>query len=356
MSFFSKKYFGIDIYDNSIKIMELSGNSISANLATYSSLDLQPDIVKNGQVINQNLLTQAIKQALSNAKPKKISNVNCIFALPESKLILTHIRIPKSTDPKNFSKTILEKVQETIPFQAKDLYFDYKIVLTYKDYYEILFTGVQKGILDEFITSLQQAGLKVSIVDFESACLIRSLIANCNMNDAYAIIDIGGRTTIATIYDFCNIRFSDNMPIAGNEFTQAIISKWNLSFQEAEEFKKTYGLDPMVEEGKVMLVLQEPMQELINSIKKDINFYQGKTGRKISKIILCGGSSDMPKIVDYFYKNLNIKTELGNPFLKIKTNEQISSKIDYTTVAGLALRGLEKKPIESGINLLKNIK
>jgi len=355
MSIFGKKYFGIDIYDNSIKVMELSGNFNSANLATFGSLDLQPDIVENGQVVNQNLLTQAIKQALADAKPKKISTTNCIFALPESKLILTHVKIPKKTDPKNFSKTILEKVQETIPFQAKDLYFDYKIVLTYKNYYEILFTGVQKEILDGFITSFAQAGLKVKIVDFESACLIRSLIANCNMNDAYAIIDIGGRTTIATIYDFCNIRFSDNIPIAGNEFTQAIITKWNLSFQEAEEFKKTYGLDPMVEEGKVMLVLQEPIQGLINAIKKDINFYQGKTGRKISKAILCGGSSEMPKIVDYFSKNLNIRTELGNPFLKIKASNQIS-KIDYTTVAGLALRGLESKSFESGINLLKNIK
>ncbi len=356
MSIFGKKYFGIDIYDNSIKIMELTGNSNAANLASYSNLDLQPDTVKNGQVINQNLLSQAIKQVFSTAQPKKISTANCIFALPESKLVLTHIKVSKKTDPKILSKTILEKVQETIPFQTNELYFDYKTILDYKDSYEILFAGVLKKVLDEFIVAFKSAGLKIEIVDFESACLIRSLIANCNMNDAYAIVDIGGRTTIATIYDFCNIRFSDNIAIAGNEFTQAIISKWKLSYQEAEEFKKIYGLDPMVEEGKVLLVLQKPIQELINSIKKDINYYQGKTGRNISKVILCGGSSQMPKLVDYFYKNLNIKTEIGNPFLKIKTNNQINGGIDYTTVAGLALRSLEKNPIESGINLLKNIK
>lgn len=355
MSIFSKKYFGIDIYDNSIKLMELSGNSNAASLASYSSLELQPDIVKNGQIINQNLFIQAIRQAFANAQPKKISTTSCVFALPESKLILSHIKIPKKTDPKNLSKTILDKVQETIPFQANELYFDYKTVLDYKDNYEILFTGVQKKILDEFISVLKQAGLKIEIVDFESNCLVRALIASCNMNDAHAIIDIGGRTTITTIYDFCNIRFSDNIAIAGNDFTQAIISKWNLSYQEAEEFKKTYGLDPMVEEGKVMLVLQKLIQELINSIEKDINYYQEKTGRKISKIILCGGSSQMPKIIDYFYKNLNIKTEIGNPFLKIKIDNKINGGIDYTTVAGLALRGLEKNPIESGINLLKNI-
>ncbi len=356
MSIFGKKYFGIDISDNAIKAMELSGSFSSATLNSYGNLDLQTKIIKNGQVVNKKLLTEAIKQAIAQTQPKKISTTSCLFALPESKLILTHVKISKKIQQENLNKEILQKVQEIIPFQLKEIYYDYKTVLDYEDYYEILFAAVQKDILNDFIEVFKNANLDLEIVDFESACMVRSLIGNCNMNDAYAIIDIGGRTTIISIYDYCNIRFTNNISIAGNTFTESIATKWDLSFQEAEEFKKSYGLDPVAEEGKVMLVLQKTIQELLAAVKKDINYYQDKTGRKISKIILCGGSALMPKISDYLAKNINITSEIGNPFTKIKSQQKITDKIFYATVAGLALRGLEKNPHKLGINLLKNIK
>ena len=351
---FKKSYFGIDIYDNAIKIMQLSGKSATAGLRSYSNLELPSKIVDNGKIINKKILIEKIKQAINQAQPKKISIKNCIFALPESQLILSNVKISKKTDKENFDQEILKKIQTTIPFEPSEIYYDYRTILNYKNNYEILFIAVQKNILNDFITVFQNCQLELKIVDFESACLARSLITHCNMNDIYAIIDIGGRTTIVSIYDFCNIRFTHNIPIAGKNFTQAIASKWNLFFQEAEEFKKAYGLDPLVEEGKVHLVLQKSIQQLLDVIKKDIDYYQEKTNRKISKIIFCGGSSQMPKISKYFIKNLDIKTEIGDPFSRIKDKINIPNKIQYAAVAGLALRGLEKKPEKSGINLLNN--
>lgn len=356
MAIFSKNYFGIDIYDNSIKIIELSGNPNSAILKHYNNLNLQPNIVQNGKVINSMLLSKAIQQAIWQAKPQKISTKNCLLALPESNLILAHTKVAKNISDQELAVIILENIQPQIPFNLEDIYYDYKTVLEYKSSLEVLFVGVKKQILDEFILIFKALGLKLDIVDFESACLSRSLIANCNMNETCAIIDIGGKTTIFSIYDFCNISCSNNISIAGDEFTKAIQNKWDLSYQEAEEFKNSYGLDPINEEGKVLLVLEKPIQEILTRIKNNIYKYQEKNNRKITKIILAGGSSQLPKISNYFQKKLNIKTELGNPFLKIKDSLDLKNKIDYATVAGLALRGLEKDPLTSGINLLKNIK
>jgi len=71
---------------------------------------------------------------------------------------------------------------------------------------------------------------------------------------------------------------------------------------------------------------------------------------------LVGGSALLPEADQYLADNLGAEVNLGNPFLKISDPKKLvnlkNKAILFTNVAGLALRGMEKDPLSSDINLL----
>jgi len=120
-----------------------------------------------------------------------------------------------------------------------------------------------------------------------------------------------------------------------------------ISLEKAEKLKRSYGLDPQKEGGRIMLVLQNVLQGILNEIRKTISFYEQKNKRKISKILLCGGSSFLPKLTSYIAVE---KLFTRKEFRKIIETE--FHPVFFANVIGLAKRGLEKNPKTSGINLL----
>ena len=183
-------------------------------------------------------------------------------------------------------------------------------------------------------------------------------------NRAALIVDIGGKITVLTIVESGFIRFSATVSVAGDNFTQAISRKLNIPLVKAEELKINCGLDPNKEKGSIMLILQGVLQEIMNEIKKSISFYEEKSGQKITKILLCGGSSFLPELPVYIEANLGVATKVPDPWegidvenlFKIKKIRDIIETrlhpVFFANVIGLAKRGLEKNPEKIGINLM----
>jgi Tfp pilus assembly PilM family ATPase len=95
----------------------------------------------------------------------------------------------------------------------------------------------------------------------------------------------------------------------------------------------------------------------LEQIKKYIDYYYShgeskhsiSSGRKIKKILLCGGGANLQNIDKFLASELKIPVELGNPWInikekRVKKTQELSyekrnkTSLKYTTVLGLALR------------------
>lgn len=105
-----------------------------------------------------------------------------------------------------------------------------------------------------------------------------------------------------------------------------------------------------------MLILQSVLQDILEEIRKSISFYEKKSKRKIKKVLLCGGSSLLPKLSSYFASNLGIDTQVPDPWEGINVEKSFKKRkphpVFFANVIGLAKRGLEKDPEKAGINLI----
>lgn len=362
---FLKKFpLGLDISDYSIEVLELERKFRKLYLGTYGRVKLEEGIVKDGKILHKEKLKEKIKELLAVTVPRPPEANQVILSLPESKTFLCVFKLPVSLSAKELHSTVESEALKTIPLDPESSCFDFQIVSKKKDTQEVLYAGTLREIVDEYLEVLRGVGLEPLVLDIESCSLARAFENEIMKDGGILIVDIGARTTVLTIFDQDSIRLSAIVPIAGNHFTQVISEELSISLEKAEKLKRSCGLDSEKGEGRVMLILQSVLQDILNEIKKSISFYEQKSKRKIKKILLCGGSSCVPELSSYLASNCGIETEVPDPWEGIDVEELFKKKelrkiiktklhpVFFANVIGLAKRGLEKDPETAGINLI----
>ena len=359
MAIFGKKNpFGLDISDFSIEALQFKKQAGKVAMLAHGRVELEPGIVENGKIVDRERFKEKIKEFLPERKLKRMKTRKVIFSLPESRTFLHIFKLPLDIADEQLSKAIEERALKTIPLEPDKIYFDFQVISRKKSFIEILYVATTKEIVDEYLEVLREAGLEPLVLDIESASLSRAFKNEQVLDGGMLIMDIGARTTVLTLFDKETIRISSIVPIAGNHFSKEIAKKLSVSLEEAEELKKNCGLDGEKEGGRVMFILQEALNDILNEAKGIIRFYEQKEKRVVKKVVLCGGSSLIPKIVSYFSSNLGIETKLGDPSLiypglnKIKAKPAKLHPVLFSNVVGLALRALEEDLESSGINLI----
>jgi len=354
-----KKSVGLDISDYSIEVVSLGGSIKNPRLLSLGRITLEEGIVENGKILNKEKLEKHLKGLIKNPKFGELKTRKIIFSLPESRSFIQIFKIPSDLKKEGEEEEIKSQIAQTIPYPLEALYFDYKIKegINFK---EILLGAVPKKIVNDYLEIFKSCQLQSVILEIESESLARSLIDK--KQKPVLIADIGARTTNFSVFDENGLRLSVSTPIAGNKFTRVLAEKLKISKEEAENLKIKIGLNAKLKKGRIFLILQKEIYNIIKEINKVFNYFQKKEQKEITKIILIGGSANLPCLKDYLSQNLEKEVVIGDPWVKInidilRKKEYFKKALEispilYSTVIGSALRGLIKKPEEAGLNLL----
>lgn len=349
-----KRGFGLDISDFSIKALELDKKGNEIIFKNYGQIEIpNKQLVENGEIKEKEALLKAISDLLNKTEPERIKTRYVLLSLPEAKIFSHIFEFPVNLTIDQINEAIAYEIESIFPYQAKDLFMDFKIIKKEEKTQEIFLAACPKYIVNSFKEVLEKAGLMAIVFDLESQSLARSIINKFEDGKAYMIVDIGARTAIISVFDKLGLRFSTNIKLAGNRFNKEVAAVLNISLEEAEKIK--------IQEGflseKFGPALKKAGEILCQEVKKVVEYTQGKYNFKIDQILLAGGSSLLPGIEEYFTEQIGIKAQRGNPLIKFSENNAFAKKeknIMYANVIGLALRALDKDPIKVDINLLKS--
>jgi type IV pilus assembly protein PilM len=350
MSLFSKHALGIDISDSSIEMLELKEKGKSLQVVAYRRLELPDGIVKNGRIIDQNILVGKLKETASAPGYGRFTAKSAVVSLPESQVYIHLFRLPAVISARQLGEAIQYEAEETLPLFWDQTVHDYQIVSQDKDNQDVLYVACPKDIVHSYQQAIGDAGYELQVLEAESASLARALVS-VQASDPTLMIDCGARTTILTIYDQQTIHFSENIPIAGRQITDAVMGKLSVPMAEAESMKKKTGLLSL----PTAQAIEPALAAILAAINKAIRLYSKNSGRTVKQILLCGGTSLLPGLAQYFSNQLHIPTLLGNPLDGVAQSDNIFNTqppILFSTVIGLAKRGLNDRILQSGINLL----
>jgi len=141
--------------------------------------------------------------------------------------------------------------------------------------------------------------------------------------------------------------FNYSVNVGGLALTKSLMNELNLPVDQAEEYKKTYGLRTDLLEGKVAKILTLVVDEIVSQINKAMMFLQQQGFNKPpEELVLVGGGALLPGLSAYLAAKLNLEVVVGDPFAKFIKNEAFKKLViqesnpQLTTVTGLAVKGL----------------
>ncbi len=365
--------FGLDISDLSLKIIKLRKKGRRIRVVSFGEKEVKPGIIKEGEVIQKEELAEIIKQAMKEVKKEKLRTKYVVASLPEERAFFQVIQMPKISK-EDLRSAIIYEAENYIPLPIEKVYLDFQIIpQTDKniDHLDILICAIPRETVDPYFSSLKLAGLEPQSLEVESLAITRALIKDGVTSSPVLIIDFGATRTSFIIFSGTSLRFTSSISVSSMNFTEIISKSLGIDLNKAEKLKIKYGLEKELkskskkitkstkERNKIFEALVPALVDLTQQIKKHLLYYQthsfhehlSSNGRKVSKILLCGGGSNLKGLKELLARELNLPVELGNPWINILSEKQKDTfgippekSLGFTTALGLALRAIKENP------------
>jgi len=348
---------GLDIGSNSIKLVEIDSSKRGLILKNFGIISLPQNAIVEGSIKEMEIVASAIKALYKNLKVK---NKSVATAISGYSVIVKKISISKR-DESELEKTIQEEAEQYIPFDINDVNLDFEILANEaaltgdekekSDLMDIILVAAKKDIIEDYVSLMQLTGLSPAIMDVDAFALQNAFeISFDNAAGCYAIVNIGAEELgINAIKNGVSI-FTRDSSYGGYQINEAIMSKFSVSYEEAEKMK--LGIMKISKGAEVLEeIFTTTISGWVNEVKRALDFLSTTyPDENISKIYMSGGSCRIPG----FQKYLEAETETPvveiNPFANLQINEKffdpkyLSYMAPQAAVAvGLALRSVGDK-------------
>lgn len=334
---------GIDIGSKTIKIVELEKNGASYSLLASGVVGYSGSTVdKMSDDKEIAALAQVLKKLCAEAR---VTSKEAVISIPEPLAFTRTIKFPPLTDAE-IASAIKWEVEQYIPIPVSEAVIQHSIlkrndVVGTSPGVTVLLVAAPRLIVEKYVKVVQIAGLNVVAVETELIALARCLAPP---DKTVLLTDLGGSSTNLAIADHGLLAFSRSLPVAGDAFTRAVAQTLSITPQQAEEYKKTYGLSAGQLEGKIKGALDSVVRLVSDEIKKAVSYYlTEEKGETPTTLVMSGGSSGMPEMITALSKTVGMEVVVGNPFMHIKIDPAFAQKLAsfaplYGVAVGLAMR------------------
>lgn len=335
---------GLDIGSRSIKVVELTREGAgwalrSAGAVGYSGPSIEANLNDEKAVSElANVIRKLIKDARINGRDVAIS-------LPETQVFTRLMQFPLLTDAE-IASAVKWEAEEYIPIPIKDAVIEHQIVERLESASPpqvlVLLVAALRSLVENYVDVVSKAGLSVVGVETELIAMARSVAPE---GKTALLVDFGAHSTDIAITKNAQLYFSRSVPTAGDAFTRAVAQSLGVSIQQAEEYKRTYGLNEGQLEGKVGRALAPILKVVAGEIKKAVHYYQlNIKGETPTVVIIAGGSAGLPGAAPTLTNLLGMEVVIGTPFGKVKIDPEAARGLAnyaplYSVACGLAMRG-----------------
>src|SRR5438067_2244355 len=326
-------------------------------LREYKRRDVE--IESAGESIRPTQITATIKEMLHEIGIKS-GSVN--YAVPAQSVFARFVKLP-SVEEEKIGRIIAFEAQQNVPFPIDEVVWDYQLVAGGpEEQLQVVLVAIKADLLEGMNAAVEEAGLRPVVIGVATMGLYNAFRYNySDVSEPSLLVDIGARTTNLLFIEPGKI-FSRSVPIGGSLVTAAVAKEFNESFATAEKRKKERGFVslgrgyadaavPVV--ARLSTIIRSTITRLHAEIMRSISHYRTQQqGKTPARIYLCGGSSGMPYMREFFQEKLQVPIEFFNPVRNVAiANEADGRQIARSAhllgeLVGLALRAVASCPME----------
>ncbi len=359
MGIFSSKgssdanFLGVDIGGSSIKMVELTNNNGRDQLVTYGYLERSLAGGKSKLIDETEKTAERIKKV---AKQSKIITKRAVTALPAQAVFSSILALPK-LEKKDISsaKRITEEVEreavKILPMPLEEMILDWKMLEGEEDskVAQVLLTAAAKDVVKKYIDIFKKADLNLLSLETESFALSRAMVGNDR--SVVVLVDIGAKGTDIAVIENGIPLVSRTVAVGGLQISQAIADTLQVDVKQAEQFKRDLesNEEMFAGEDEMPRIIKRTIDAILQEVEYIINFHLEQPGnkhKKVSRIVLSGGTANLFNLPEYFTSRLSIRTFIGNPWARVIYPQDLQPVLTalgprLATAVGLAMRDIE---------------
>ncbi len=348
-------YFGLDIGSNSLKAVELEHTGGSFKLKTFGYHPTPAGSIFSDSDSDQRELSRYIRQMVEESR---IQSRNVVAAFPESLIFTRVIEVPAVSESE-LGNAIEWQAEQYIPMPLTEIKLSWMVLDKEllknarksaddkKPKVKVLLVAAPNTLIDKYIDVLDKAGLRPIALETETVAIARSLTSSSTGHiPTTLLMSIGASTTDLAVVDNGVIQFTRSIGTGGTAIARAISQELGFDMNQAEEYKKAYGLMEDQLEGKIMKVVRPVVEVIVNEVERAVMYFQTHNPQTtVKRVVLTGGTAQLPGLVLFLANTLGLEVQIGNPWegivipeqFRAKT-EQVENQVSFAVAVGLARR------------------
>ncbi|MFI5234293.1 MAG: type IV pilus biogenesis protein PilM [Gemmatimonadales bacterium] len=333
---------GLDIGSGLIKLVEISHGGGDPVLTRVAFSTVSDDAIVEGEIIDQGVVADAIRQLLvsSGIKTKSV-----VIAVGGRDVIVKKIQMDRMSEPEA-REVIRWEAEQHVPFDMENVELDFQILDPEGEGLQmtVLLVAAKRELVENRISLLAEAGLQAGVIDVDAFALHNAfeLSHPDEMQGVVGLVNIGHETTNINILEDGIPVLTRDLPLGVRRFREDMQRERGLSAEDADKilqgFERHEALDPFLESRG---------EELAVGIERAAAFLQSasRSAGSLARLFTVGGGARIPGLNKVLADRLRIPVEQGNPLARLQVADSAFDSLSMDEVApllmlpiGLALR------------------
>ena len=338
----AKILLGLDVGSQTIKAVQLSKEKNKVKLLSAGFIPTPKIESDMAGRTDEQIISNTIKQLIHDMK---LNTNDVSLSLPSYKVVTQVIETPLMND-RELESSISWEAEQYIPLPLSKVKLDYTVINSNEKTkkMKILLVAAPISLIEKYMRIMSISGLNPIAIETEIFAAARSINHSLPTLPNVVLVSIGATNTEIAIIKDQMLSFTRTYPIGGNTLSRAISEELGFDFSQAEEYKKTYGIEEDKLEGKLSKIMSPFFNNLFSEIEKTIAYFREEFPKEeLMTMVISGGTAKMPGLMLSTTKNIGINSQVSNPFINLDVDVDVLSSLNtdapiYTTAVGLALR------------------
>jgi type IV pilus assembly protein PilM len=194
--FYRKKpLFGFDLGHGSIKVVQLDQSSKKPRLQAYGTTSFDPKAIKDGAVIDFEIVSKAAHALLSDHMVGNITTRRIAASLPVLHSFSKIVNLPIMND-KDIHEAVRTEAGQYIPIPLNDVYLDYQLVGKNADSQDFLVAAAPKKVVDSYLELFNKLGLELVCLE-PSILSVSRVVQRAQKYDlSTLVVDCGAKPAV----------------------------------------------------------------------------------------------------------------------------------------------------------------
>jgi type IV pilus assembly protein PilM len=313
---------GLDIGTSVVRAAELSFGRGGTTLDRFGQVVLPEGAVRDGEVVDGEHVTEAIKHLWSATG---FTHKKVVLGVANQRVIVRQMDLPWM-EQAELRRSLAFHVADLLPIAVEQSVLDFFPLEEVVDengarMLRGLLVAAQRDTVLSNVRCAENAGLRVTSVDLTSFAVLRAMGKQSGLTvQTEALIDVGARVTNIVVHSAGVPRFVRILLMGGQDVTDAVSEQLGVPLEQAEGMKQhfaTYGAGE--ELAMVSRTVATTAGDFVDEIRGSLDYYASShPGAPVERIVISGGGSRLEGLIERLQVGTRLPVVPGDPLFPLK--------------------------------------